>query len=429
MKPKRGIIKIKPVFIGIYHYEYSYGSVCSPDVRGTPHTPSLPEKELLKRAENMVQEFKENIRLDFVKVEEPFLVRKQSDLRTFSSKLTYDVDAILVGTLGCAPLELRTLRLYGIPLIGSRVSEEYLRALRVKKYLRESRFLYIGEIPSFSAPNGPWDFYEIEKKLGIRAKHIDMSEFFRFFNSIPDSQAKRTLEEWRKDFAGVVEPSEEELLDSAKIYLTLRYLCEKEDANAVTINCGRFTEESAFYCNRPIVPCMAFNRLIDEGIMCACEGDITATISALILHAVSEQPVLMGNFGYRPGMFEAREDEVTIEHDIIPLSMATTKYRVRDYHGRKFGVTAYADIKKQQPITLLNVDTSLERMTVIEGWTKYSVDGGHCRIIIHIDVKGDVNKIPEILVGSQHISMTYGHWLKALVETGKLLGIEVLHFK
>ena len=427
MENKRGIVKIKPIFIGLYHYEYSYGSVCSPDIKGTPQIPQFLGEELLKRAKTMIEDFKRNIGLDFVEVEDPFIVRKQSDLRRFPSELTYDTDALLVGSLGCAPLELRTLKLYGLPIVNKSVSESFLRALRVKKYLKESRFLYIGEIPSFSAPNGPWDFYEVEKKLGIRAKHVDMSEFFRVFKSIPDDQAKKVLEGWKNDFAEIVEPSEEELLDVAKIYLTLRFLCEKEDANAVTINCGRFTEESAFHCKRPIVPCMAFNKLIDEGIMCACEGDITATISALILHAVSGQPVLMGNFGYRPGMFEAKEEEVTIEHDIIPLSMASTKYRVRDYHGRKFGVTAYADIKEKQPITLLNVDTSLEKMTVIEGWTKYSVDGIHCRIIIHIDVKGDVNKIPEILVGSQHISMTYGHWLESLLETGRLLGMKVLH--
>ena len=135
----------------------------------------------------------------------------------------------------------------------------------------------------------------------------------------------------------------------------------------------------------------------------------------------------MGNFGYRPGMFEAKEGEVTIEHDVIPLSMATTKFIIRDYHGRKFGVTAYADIKTKQPITLLNIDSSLDKMMVIEGYTKGSEDGIHCRVIVHIDVKGDVEKIPEILVGSQHISMTFGHWLKTLKRVGELLRMEVLH--
>ncbi|MCK4283558.1 MAG: hypothetical protein KAX44_04505, partial [Candidatus Brocadiae bacterium] len=194
----------------------------------------------------------------------------------------------------------------------------------------------------------------------------------------------------------------------------------REDANGVTVNCGRLTEE------RPVVPCLAFDRLIDQGIMCACEGDITAMLSSLMLHAVSGRPVLMGNFGSRPGHFEAREGEVTIEHDVVPLSMASGGFTVRDYHGRKFGVTAYARIKTE-PMTLLNVDPSLGRISVVEGKVKGSEDGIHCRLIVHMSVDGDVTRVPEVMVGSQHVSMAFGHWLGALQEAGKLLGLEVRH--
>jgi len=223
------------------------------------------------------------------------------------------------------------------------------------------------------------------------------------------------------DFDQVLEPDEKDLLDATRVYLALRFLCEREDANGMAINCGRFTEE------RPVVPCLAFARLIDEGIMCACEGDITAMLSSLILHAVSGQSVLMGNFGSRPGAFEAKAGEVTIEHDVIPRSMASTGFTVRDYHGRRFGVTGYADIKADQPMTLLNLDSSLERISVIEGRVKSSEDGIHCRVIVHMDVDGNVEKVPEIIVGSQHVSMTFGHWLSALEEVGHLLGFEVRH--
>jgi len=30
-------------------------------------------------------------------------------------------------------------------------------------------------------------------------------------------------------------------------------------------------------------------------------------------------------------------------------------------------------------------------------------------------------------VGSQHFSMTFGHWLPAMIEAGDLLGFEVQH--
>ncbi|MCD6089704.1 hypothetical protein J7K07_08330 [Candidatus Bathyarchaeota archaeon] len=421
LEDQRGIVKIKPVYVGLYHYRERYGSVCSPDVKGTPQISEIRSQKAMEEAEELVKRFKEKIKLDFVDVKEPFIINSQKDLRRLREILTYDDDALLVGSMGRNPLEIYTLSLYGLPMIEGETTEDFMRALRVKKFLRQSRFLYIGEIPSFSAPNGPWDFYAIERRFGVRVRHIETNEFYRYYDRIPDDTVKKELEKWKEDFEKILEPSEEDLLNAARVYLTLKHLCEIEDANGVTINCGRFTEE------RPVVPCLAFDRLIDEGIMCACEGDITAMLSSLMLHAVSGQPVLMGNFGYEPGLFEAEEGEVTIEHDLIPLSMASTKYIIRDYHGRGFGVTGYADIKAGQPMTLLNMDSSLSKILVVEGWVKRSEDGIHCRIIIHMDVKGDVKRLPELLVGSQHISMTYGHWLSALQETSKLLNLEIIH--
>ena len=198
------------------------------------------------------------------------------------------------------------------------------------------------------------------------------------------------------------------MLGATRVYLALRGLAQREDANGIAVNCGRLTEE------RPVVPCLAFARLIDEGVMCACEGDITATLSSLALHAVSEGPVLMGNFGARPGQFEAREGEVTIEHDVIPLSMASGGFTVRDYHGRRFGVTGYAPIRADEPMTLLNTDPGLRRMSVLQGRVKGSEDGGHCRVIVHMSVDGDPRRVPDVIVGSQHVSMAFGHWLEPL---------------
>ncbi len=416
---QRGVVRIKPVYIGIHQYRDVYGSVCSADVEGTPPIPAPSMQELEKATQGMIDRFQEGLEVNFVEMEKPLMVKEHEDLRRLPAELSYDVDALLVEAIGSAPLELRALSQCGLPIIHN-ASADFLRALRVKKFLKQSKFLYIGEIPSFSAPNGPWDFSALEERLGVRVRHIETNEFFRQFDRFSEEEVKKELEIWKKDFDEVLEPTEQHLMDATRVYLALRALCRREDANGLTVNCGRFTEE------RPVVPCLAFDRLIDEGIMCSCEGDITAMLSSFMIHAVSDQTMLMGNFGSRPGYFGCKKGEVTIEHDIIPRSMASRGFTVRDYHGRKFGVTGYAEIKKE-PMTLLNVDKSLNTISVIEGKIKSSEDGIHCRIIIHMSVEGDVQEVPEIIVGSQHVSMTFGHWLGALKELGNLLDLEVRH--
>ena len=91
---ERGTVKVKPVYIGIHHYRYVYGSVCSSDVQGTPPIPPPRPEELERAARRMVEDFREGLDLDFVRVEEPFLVREQRDIRKLTSELTYDMDAL-----------------------------------------------------------------------------------------------------------------------------------------------------------------------------------------------------------------------------------------------------------------------------------------------------------------------------------------------
>lgn len=420
---RRGIVRIKPIFFGILPYHDVYGSVCSSDVVGTPPISNPKIEELKQSTSDMILRFKNRFeKFDFIEVEKPFIIKDHKDFRRLSSELSYDIDGLLVESVdmsGAISLELDTLSRYGLPIITPTTSHEFLRALRVKKYLEQSKFIYIGEIPSFSAPYGAKNFFSIEERFGIRIRHIETNEFYRYFNRFSEKEVKRELEKWKQMFDKILEPKAQDLMDATRVYLTFRYLCEREDANGLTVNCARFTEE------KPITPCLAFARLIDEGIICACEGDITAMLSSLIIHAVSGQPMLMGNFGSKPGLYEAKEDEVTIEHDIIPLSMAKNKYIIRDFHGRKFGVTGYADIKENQPMTIINMDSSLAKINVIEGNIKGSEDGIHCRVVVHMNVDGDINKVPEIIVGDKHVSMTFGHWLAALKEMGNILGLEV----
>jgi len=418
---KRGIVRIKPVFVGISHYQDVYGSVCSADVEGTPPVLAPTDAELAESARKLVGIFTAQGNVHFVHVEPPLVIKKHEDLRRLPAELTYDTDALLVRTQGATPLVLRTLQRYGLPVLRRAPGEAYLRALRTRKFLAQSKFLYVGEIPSFSAPSGPWDFGVLEERLGVRVRHIETNELLRWFDRLPQDVVTVELEQWRQDFDRVVEPGEEDLLKATRLYLALRQLARREDANGIAVNCGRLTEE------RPVVPCLAFARLIDEGIMCACEGDITAMLSSLALHAASEGSVLMGNFGARPGQFEAREGEVTIEHDVIPRSMATSGFTVRDYHGRRFGVTGNAPIQAGKPMTLLNIAPDLKRMSVLQGTVKSSEDGGHCRVIVHMSVDGDVESVPDVMVGSQHVSMAFGRWLEALEEAGKLLGMETQH--
>ena len=426
----RGIVKVKPVYVGVpRNFPWSY-----------PNKPASMQ-ELETRTREMVDRFKNSLDVGFVKVEPPLIVRENADFRKLKAELSYDTDALLAGG-PMSPLEDYSLSRLGLPVIRRETNSDFLRGLRVKKVLSESKVLYVGEYPSFSIRHdaGPRHLFSCEDRFGVRARQIEMIEFYRLFDSFKEAEVRKELASWRKSFDEVSETpeshkcsvvkSEKDLLDVTRVYLALRALALKEDANGICVNCNRMWIQD----RRHIIPCLAYDRLIDEGIMCACEGDMGNMISSLILHAVSnDQPVLQGNTRWHPD-----EGIIYIQHGVIPLTMARTKHKIRNYHAKGWGVTAYADIDNVGgPMTVINIDNEFSKVGVVEGKIGDSYEpndeearGGACRFRVNMTVNGDIYKAQPVLnVGSQHNSMTFGHWLPALKEAGMILDLEVIHLE
>ncbi|MCD6291633.1 MAG: hypothetical protein J7M34_14130, partial [Anaerolineae bacterium] len=71
----RGIVKIKPIYIGIHHYRDVYGSVCSDDVIGTPPIAPPTQETLEAATQSLVDRFKQSVGVDFVQIEAPFIIK------------------------------------------------------------------------------------------------------------------------------------------------------------------------------------------------------------------------------------------------------------------------------------------------------------------------------------------------------------------
>jgi len=426
----RGIVKIKPVYIAIkVNFPWSY-----------PNTP-LSRQQVEERTRQLADRFKENSKVDFVRLETPLIIAEHSDFRKLKAELSYDTDALLVGGERL-PLIDYSLSRIGLPLIWGQADVNFLRGLRVKKVLSESKVLYFGEYPSDSIryTNSPRHLFNCEDRFGIRVRQIDTHEFYSLFDSHKEDKVRKELENWRKDFDETSQTDEshklslvkdeKDLLDATRIYLTFRDLVLSEDANGICVNCNKLWIQN----RKHIFPCLAYDRLISEGIMCACEGDMGNMVSSLILNAVSgDQPVLQGNTRWRPD-----EGIIYIQHDIIPFSMARTKHKIRNYHAKGWGVTAYAEIDNQNgPMTVININSGFSKVGVVEGKIRDSYEPtdkeaseGACRFRVNMTIRGDLMKAQPVLnVGSQHNAMTFGHWLPALEEAGKLLDLEVVHLE
>ena len=110
--------------------------------------------------------------------------------------------------------------------------------------------------------------------------------------------------------------------------------------------------------------------------------------------------------------------------------------RMAEFHIEGFGRLADLSVRDIPPgLSIVLGDNEAGKM--IEGKIRDSYEpndeearGGACRFRVNMTVKGDLLKAQPVLnVGSQHNAMTFGHWLPAIEEAGKLMDLEVVHLE
>ncbi|GMW02252.1 MAG: hypothetical protein AMXMBFR84_33880 [Candidatus Hydrogenedentota bacterium] len=143
--------------------------------------------------------------------------------------------------------------------------------LRVPARLRQSRILVIkGPLGTPAACEAA----AVKAKLGVELIPITVEETEAAFESVPLPEAEAEAEKyWIRPARDVVEPTEPEIVASARFYLALKNLMMANDACAVT---------SSNCMGGPAKGCLAFSKLNDQGYVGACEGDMDSTLTMLL---------------------------------------------------------------------------------------------------------------------------------------------------
>jgi len=111
------------------------------------------------------------------------------------------------------------------------------------------------------------------KPWGTVIHPIDRRRFAEELKKVEATDEVRAMAElYAKNAAKIVEPSKEEILTAAKNYFACRRLMQAEGCHGITIACLGWKD--------PV--CMAFSRLLDEGIVGGCECDLNAVTSELL---------------------------------------------------------------------------------------------------------------------------------------------------
>jgi len=143
--------------------------------------------------------------------------------------------------------------------------------MRVAPHLRKTRIIVV------NAPQGTaaaCSAEQVKERLGCEVIPVTIEETVKAHEAVDIKATEAEAQEyWISKAKKVVEPSRDEIINSARFYLAIKDMMVKNGAHAVT---------SSGCMGRPAKGCLTFSKLNDLGMVGACEGDMDSTLTMLM---------------------------------------------------------------------------------------------------------------------------------------------------
>lgn len=275
----------------------------------------------------------------------------------------------------------------------------FLRAAALKARLRRCRIGMAGHHLNGMTHAAPNEF-SLKKVVGPRVVWIDLPLLLKAADEMPEQEA---LERWTimRERAGCCEVSDEDGVDSMRVYAAVRETVDKDGLDAMTIGC---------YPHLMGRVCLAASMLADEGVPLACEGDIHGAVGQYMLQLLTGQPT------HNTDWLDPVDDHsVVFTHcgsGSFSLAHKPEEIRLGSVRLMGQGVCALFTAKPG-PVTMVNINTSPDgyQCALLEGEAveaEMVFPGNPVRVQFEKSVKQLIEWIDESGLG-HHWMVGYGH--------------------
>jgi hypothetical protein len=295
--------------------------------------------------------------------------------------------------------------------------------MRVAPHLRKTRIVVV------NAPQGTaaaCSAEQVKERLGCEVIPVTIEETVKAHEAIDIKAAEAEAQQyWISKAKKIVEPSREEIINSARFYLAIKDMMIKNGAHAIT---------SSGCMGKPAKGCLTFSKLNDLGMVGACEGDMDSTLT-----------MLMFSYAYRiPGfitdpVFDASENALIHFHCTSATRMdgpagKRLPFTIRTQSDSERGVSLDVENRIGQDVTcakFINLDSMLISTGKIY---KITHDELGCRTQFWTKV-ADARKMYHnwgagILKGGTmallHRVVFYGDYIDDMKNLGVLMGFNVV---
>lgn len=245
-----------------------------------------------------------------------------------------------------------------------------VKALKAIKHLSSAKIGLVGGI----AP-GFHDFYYDEriarKKLGVKIDDLlEFSDVQAKALSYTPEEMRPVVSEMKAEYACLSDDMDDAHVEtSARVFKAFEDIVKERGFDAVAISCWpKFRKEMG------IVVCSVIGRLLDHGILAACEGDVDSVISMMLLRDLTgEQPMLMDL-----SKFDEKDQSILMWHcGSAPARYADKAGCALEGHYKPGSLAAGADEVKvvgvnsmyfgKKPITVARITNDYKNMLLFSG--------------------------------------------------------------
>lgn len=340
------------------------------------------------------------------------------------NKPTILVDDLYAGS-GEFLLEYSRAKKKGYPVLGVAASNikdivKYIRLLGVVYKFKSSKIVVITDRKIS-------DEYKrmLKETYGLTLIQYPSSDLNKIYEETSDKEAEYWKEQWISEAERVLEVSEEEIFKSAKMYLALKKIIEKEKANAITVDCLTLVYGGKI----PAYPCLAFFQLNNEGYVATCEADIDSTATMLLVKYLTERPSFVSD-----PVVDLSSDQVIYAHCVAPSKVygpegPSAKYILRTHAEDRSGASVQVLMPLGEKVTTVKLNLREKAMSIHSGRIVANVEEEKaCRTKVAVETNAYSileNWNREVDFGWHRVTVV-GDYRRDFISVARLLGLKVI---
>jgi len=311
-----------------------------------------------------------------------------------------------------------------LPVVGVASSNmndaiDAIRLLGVIKMLKSSRILDITDR----------NISDISKKIkdafGIRVIKMTSDELNAYYEKTDGAEAEKIADKWIREALKVVEPTREEIVKSARMYLALKRAMQDSDADAVTIDCLNL-----YYGGKlPAYPCLALFQLNNEGSTGVCEADLNSTITQLMMRYLTGRPGYVSD-----PVIDTASNQIIYVHCVASNRVygpngLSNPYIIRSHSEDRKGAAVQSLMPLGETVTTLRINVEAKAMCIHQGITVANIeDDRACRTKLAAETDAErilENWNAEVDFGWHRVTL-YGDWRRQAINLARLLGLKII---